>query len=477
MTLRARERLTALVMAVAVPALAAAAAAPPSPHPQVASYDLDVVFKPVDSSLEGTAQIRFADAAPRDEIAFFLHGELEVTSITLGGDTVAFRQQPVFYSHEYSLVATEVTIQTRGLDLGDRLEVVYAGPMHPSRARSPSDYMRIDEDEVLLRAYGYSLWFPVFLAAAQDWYAADFSVTLRTPPELVSVFAGRLLERRQEDGLAVSRWQAPDLPLVAAQASARPWAVHRRGEIFVYSEADAESQAMAQSILAWIEDLERLFRAWYRERPAVAQMHILQMPPYGDISSDNVVGLTGGVWRGIETDANAKRTLAHELVHPFVQPQVTRSDPIFSLAIEGFPSYFHLPALAELEGEEKYEDFLDATEKRYLEKRQTGKGRRGASLPPEKPLLEITADELSIYKDTFILSDRALLFLDYLRRELGRDRFLDFTRELFAVAELSAAAFEDAIVRWLPSRTREIHRWLRTSDFPEEFARPRRGAH
>lgn len=91
---------------------------------------------------------------------------------------------------------------------------------------------------------------------------------------------------------------------------------------------------------------------------------------------------------------------------------------------------------------------------------------------PEKPLLEISADELSTYKDTFVLDDRALLLFDYVRRQLGPERFFDLTRGLFGQPELTAASFEATLVRFLPDARDAIHRWLHTADYPPEFRLP-----
>ena len=193
------------------------------------------------------------------------------------------------------------------------------------------------------------------------------------------------------------------------------------------------------------------------------------MPEYGDISSGNVTGITFWIWQKFTEDENTQRALAHELVHPYTAVPVARTDSLFSLAIEGFPSYFHLPILADHLGDDFYNRFLGWMEKLYLDKRATGKDRRGNPIPPEKPLLEITADELSTYKDEFVLSDRALLFLNYLRSRMRGPDFAKFTSELFNREKLTTREFRELIEKHLPGSSGDIEIWLATTDYPDRF--------
>jgi hypothetical protein len=137
----------------------------------VESYELDLSFRPDSAALRGRATVNFdSGSSPDDEISFYLHGELEVLDVQRGngdGTSLPFEQEKVYYHSDYSLVATRVVVDPLKEAL-TRLLIEYAGPFNPSRARSPSDYMRIAGDGVYLRSYGYSLWFPVFLEARAD---------------------------------------------------------------------------------------------------------------------------------------------------------------------------------------------------------------------------------------------------------------------------------------------------------------------
>ena len=105
----------------------------------------------------------------------------------------------------------------------------------------------------------------------------------------------------------------------------------------------------------------------------------------------------------------------------------------------------------------------------YLERRRTGLDRRGNQLPAEKPLLMLTADEISDYKDRFVLNDRALLFFDWMRTRMGTARFNQFTRELFSLESLDSDRLVSIIEAHLPDSRDDTALWLRKTEFPERF--------
>jgi hypothetical protein len=267
----------------------------------------------------------------------------------------------------------------------------------------------------------------------------------------------------------ISVWTAEKIPLHAAQCTAQRFAITAAGDCFLYHYTDSLSQAAAVQIRDFAREITSRYNSFYRRKEAGEPLYLMEMPRYGDISSGNVTGLTYWTWQAFSSDVNAKRALAHELVHPFVATPVERSDSLYALAVEGFPSYFHLPIMADLLGNDWYTGFIDWMERLYLDNRNTGKDRRGNQLPPEKPLLAITAEELSTYKDEFVLDDRALLFLNFLYREMGREGFFDFTRALFSRDHLNSVSFRDVILTYLPKAASDVDIWLTTTEFPERF--------
>jgi hypothetical protein len=439
-------------------------------NPKVSTYELDVSFYPETASMEGHAFVRFepAEVDPRT-LTFFLHGELFVESIHAGGHSLDVKQDQVLYDFDYSLVATRVRVELQGKSLENGLNVTYSGSFNPSAARSPSDYMRIDSDGVFLRAYGYSLWFPTFLEAERDSYPVSFSkVTLRTPLDFETVFVGRKVAEREESDQRVTEWVAEGVDLFAAQCTAQRYSVTAHGGYFLYHHEDDASRQAAERILLFAKQLNAFYKNVYKKEADAPQFHIMEMPRYGDISSGNVVGINSELWTELDETSYPARVLAHELVHPFVHVYTDRSDPLAALAVEGFPSYFHLPIMAELLGEDYYQSYMRRTEERYLQKKASGVDRRGDPLPPEKPLLEIGEDEIGTYKDLFLLSDRALLFFDYLRRQMGHDLFFAFTRDLFNRKELDLRTFEATVLEYLPEAGEDLDLWLRSTEYPEE---------
>ena len=73
------------------------------------------------------------------------------------------------------------------------------------------------------------------------------------------------------------------------------------------------------------------------------------------------------------------------------------------------------------------------------------------------------------YKDMFVLSDRALLMMDDLRRRMGRENFDAFCRDIFNRHSLDLAGFREAVLGRLPSDAERLRVWLETNDYPEEL--------
>ena len=458
----------AAMLAVVAPGTPVAAVA--NSLPLVQDYRLDATFVPETSRMSGQAVITFADGhATTSAARFYLHGELQVDSVRAGADKITFEEQRVFYDHDYSLIANAVRLS--GLaGPTTSITVWYSGHFHPSSARSPSDYMRIDSDGVFLRAYGYSLWFPVFLEPRAEDVAVNFSaVTLRTPEAYTSVFVGTKTGERTEAGQRITTWTAAAVSPFAAQCTAQRYEVLSDGTYFLYHYRDSLSAAMAKSIMALAADLNREFARCYRKPRASGQFHLLEMPRYGDISSDNVTGVTYWIWQKFTSDENAQRALAHELVHPYTDVPVARTDSLYSLVVEGFPSYFHLPILARRLGDRFYNGFLGWMESLYLDKREKGVDRRGNPVPHEQPLLAISADELSTYKDEFVLSDRALLFLNWLHSKMGETKFFEFTADMLNRSTLTTQGFRTLVERYLPGSQRDVNTWLATTEYPGRF--------
>jgi hypothetical protein len=468
--------------------------------PAAKSYELDVRFEPEaelsfaelvsllaglkfdenrDNSvkkypfIQGTATMQVElGGEPVDTLDFYMNGELRAGVVKINDREYEFSQKPVYYRYNYSLIANQVSVDIGGLTDEATVYIEYAGFFHPSLVRGAGEYTRIEPDGIYLRSYGYSLWFPVLLEDRGDPFrTAEFkSVNITTPQNLKAVFTGRRVREFIHDGLRTSEWTTEEVPIFAAQCTARPYEVSEKDGIFIYHMPDPKSRLNAEQIRDFSSRLLKLFAQRYRQIQENPQYHIAEMPNFAsDISSGNMIGLTSQTWHNFDTDEHHKTTIGHEYVHPFVMPLVARTDPLFALGLEGFPSYFHLPVIADLLGEPWYRNYMSRIEKLYLQKKETGQDQRGNRLPTEKPLYALTAEDVSTYKDTFLLNDRARLFLNYLLHRMGRDRFWDFTRELFSSGEMSMSRFKALIEKHLPGSGEDVRVWLEENDYPERF--------
>jgi hypothetical protein len=438
---------------------------------RVRSYTIDATFEPARERMSAVAGILFEPGTTGgNTLCFYLHGELRVDSVKVAGVPFAFSQEIVCHEDDYSRVANRIEIEVRDVDLSGGVVIGYSGYFHPSVAGAISNYMRIDGGGVFLRSIGYSLWFPVTVESWRDSHEVSFpSVKLRTPPGFRAVFAGHRVREFEDGDWRVSEWSAPELELFDAQCTARRFDVLKGGGFELYHLRDPAAGERAREILSFTSRLESFYRTHYRRAVSDYSFCILQMPEFGDIASGNVIGLSDEVWNEFDESDWQGRTVAHELVHPFVS--LPSTEELAALVIEGFPSYFHLPALADDLGEEWYGRYMDDVERAYVGKRLTGKGRRGNPLPQEKAIFEITAGEIGVYKDRFVLSDRVLLFFDFLRRRMGGATFLRFTSDLLNRDRLDLDTVVGVVESYLPGSGGDVRRWLKTTEFPDRWRR------
>ncbi|MEE8577649.1 MAG: hypothetical protein V3T31_10375 [candidate division Zixibacteria bacterium] len=437
----------------------------------IKSYSLDVSFTPERGLMTGEAVMLpdYVGKTP-DSITFYLHGELSVDSVKVGNQTIDTRQTQVEFFYDYSLLANEIAIPLENVDRQENIEMFYSGHFAPSDARSPSDYMRIDSGGVFLRGYCYSLWFPVSLEDRSDGYLSDFiDVKLRTPEDFTSIFVGNRLKVYQENGQNVSQWQSLNTSIINVQCTAQRYVEATLGSVTAYFSDDPNTRKQVDRILEAVQLMLAMYSERYKKDAAVDQFHIMETPPFADISAGNVTGLTADRWRNPEAYEGLKTTAAHELVHAFVDIDVPRSDPLFALAIEGFAVFFDIPAVAGDFGSDSYNEVMVRVEKNYLKRRTDGIDKYQRKLPVEKPMADIGPDEVGRYKDRFVLADRSLLFLNYLQKEMGSDKFLKFLSELFNSGPKTYNSFIRLCEQFAPGIEKDIRLWMETTEYPDRF--------
>jgi hypothetical protein len=182
------------------------------------------------------------------------------------------------------------------------------------------------------------------------------------------------------------------------------------------------------------------------------------------------VGVSEKNFSSFDDGLISKLTIAHELVHPYVEIPVSIKNPFYAFVVEGFPSFFQVYALKRIDGESyDLDKVMRGIEKSYLEKRRTGKTRRGNKLPVEKPILKIEYNEIGSYKDRFVLRDRVWLFFYDIWNQMGDDNFDKFLKELFLLNSINYENFEELILKYLPDYGEKLNIWLNTTDYPGEL--------
>ena len=442
------------------------------PAQVVSSYTIETEFFPTDAKMDGgpvspdafmrsRALVEFSKTE-KEDLTFYLHGELAIDSIHSGSREVEHTTEMVFYYYDYSWVALKVTIKSADIGPEKYLDIHYSGFFNPSRARSLSDYMRIHRDEgVFLRAYGYSLWFPVFTEIEEDSYQAEFkSVSVKVPADFKVIVAGELVAESVSDNVLRSVWKPGVMDIMNMQCTARKYRTNTKDNIFVYYLDDEEN---SRKILNFAIALRKLYSRNLRNIKATIPIYIMEMPEYGNISSGNVVGISKRVYDDFENDQHSRLTIAHELVHPYVYIPVSKDNPFCALVVEGLPSFFQVYALRKIDKKFDLEEKMEEKERQYLAKREK------QNFTKEKPVLQITFDEIGLYKDHFVLNDRVWLFIYDLWEKMGDEKFDAFLKKLFSWDGIDYKKFEGLVLEFIPDFKDELNTWLRTTDYPEEM--------
>lgn len=445
---------------------------------KASAYTIDVEFFPAEAQMygvdvspahfmRGSAIIDLADEI-NENTEFFLHGELRIDSVIMNGSRVEHRSEKVIYNYNYSGLAVKTGLTDIPKPGSKKMQVFYSGFMHPSKARSISDYMRIDEEQgVFLRSFAYSLWFPVFLEDGEQWHPATFDmITVKLPAGFKSVITGELVSETEKDGSYVAEWKPGLVDIFEVQCTARKYELLEKNGISVYYLNDKEQ---AGNILDFSMKLKKFCYDKLREYADNRHLYIMEMPQFGDISSGNVIGLQSARFSNFDKSMSSMATITHEFVHPYLSIPVAMNSPLYTMVLEGFPSFFQIYVLDGIIDDYDPESEMIRVEENYMEKKRTGLNRRGQKLPEEKPVYEITADEIGHYKDNFVLSDRLWLFMFDLWQQMGDNKFEKFVKELFSLNNINTGIFEELILDYLPAYGDRLDTWLRTSEYPDSL--------
>lgn len=447
------------------------------------AYDLDVAVWADDVPFACRARltVRNAGSEPLDRFVFRLHSELDVREVRDDaggrlGHTKTVEAYDLAYTGD---IAVHAVFLSRPLDPGEErpLIAVYGGPFSPSAARSPSDYMRIDEEGAYLRGMGYSLWFPV--QASWNWNtAAAFTVALDVPAAWRPLAFGELVSEKRRGDRNISRWATGSAwPLLFCHLSATAWDAAGGRAFRVYHRRTAESRSAAVRYADVAEKLVAFYRSHYGAGPSISTVFLAELCPYGGISAGNVIGIPTDRFTGVADASRSTETLellAHELAHAFVIPATASDAPGSALLIEGFPSYFHSLALDDVLGSGFYRQFVARAWNTYHDRVDAGRT-LGSGLPPEVALLDLGDSDVGRYKDVFLLDDRFVVLMDRLRSLVGPESFLRGTGKFLARHRTAPARFRDFVSALESASGKQlgsfVERWFGTAEpLPEAWA-------
>ena len=288
------------------------------------AYDLDVAIcaEGIPFSCRARLSVRNAGSEPIDRLVFRLHSELAIREILdARGRSLEHTVSVASYDLSYTGdIAVHTVRLRRSVPSGgsSRVTARFDGAFSPSNARTPSDYMRIDEEGAYLRGTGYSVWFPV--QEDYDWNtAATFAIAVDVPAAWRPLAFGELLGEKVEDDRVVSRWatDAP-WPLLFCHLAATEWDVIEEGPFRVYHRRTDDSRSAAAEYVRIGAGLLSFYRANYGDRLLTKRIFLAELCPHGGISAGNVIGIPVDRFAEVTDERKAEETLellAHELVH------------------------------------------------------------------------------------------------------------------------------------------------------------------
>lgn len=436
------------------------------------TYDIDLKIIPDEASLEATARITFDEADTQPE-HLYLHGELRHSALAINGVPVEVEAEVVYHWNNYSLTALKVPLESPDGSTIETIDIEYAGMMNRSASRYRSDYYRIDDTGAYLRGDLNSYWFPAFAESRERMDRVTFNeIRVETPLDFHAVVGGDKLEEGVTEDGRYSIWSTGEINPVMLQLSAARFERFEGPGITTYALRDEASLAKGNSILDFASQIGAVFREIFGPVAMNGQMlHVMQLPEYADIFSLSVIGLSEDRWRDFDPAGGSGRTLAHELIHPYVMRPAPVDDPVYALAREGLAASLYLQALINVTGRESYDAYIERLQPFYvtvLERVASGDDR----YPPEIAIYDIRGSEgISQYKDTYVLSFRVRLMMDYLYRSLGHEAFFAAIDEALSHEELTADRFEAPFIARDPSLEDDLRVWLQTSEYPERFQR------
>lgn len=451
--------------------------------PEITAYDLqiEVWTNEVPIQVDGKLEVRNLDSYSLQSLTLYLHPELSVTSVTdRDGRPIEYETKLIAHDWSYTKsLAAHSLILTEPIAPGDTqiVQLSYKGSFSPSSLRSPSDFMRIDKGGAYLRGLGYSLWFPVTVRDDID-LAATFHIQLDVPAEWTGVAFGDL-ERTKNSGQRSLSWWRTQSPfkLLRAQLFASPLEVFEGRRLSIFAKPG--SFRSARKLIEFGDRLLEFFADNYGSTDGIGRNYVVETCPYGCIASGNVIGLSPDVFQRVGTsdiDFETYDLIAHEFVHVFVTSLINRDAPGAALLLEGFPSYFHVPALTSILGNDYHKWFMQRAWLSYREgmNGQTDKS-NDPSIPIEKPLVEIGIEEIPYYKDRYLLSDKFSILLDRLQEQIGTDVFFGACKDFFAHAATHSVTIDDFFRTLAVHSKRDlsefVSRWLSsTESLPESWA-------
>jgi len=324
-------------------------------YPTVSRYALDITFSPGQSAMSGTREYILPKSRLIDStITFFLHGECGCRSIIQSGKPVKFSsrsrvlQLRLFSDRQYG-----TSVCTRHSLPRDSLIVYYHGYFNPSKARSPSDYMRVDQ----FRHPASRI--PVFtlvsgVLARFDVQLCDNFQTgrVQNPRTIPAVFVGKYLTDTVKSGVRISPGQQRILTCHWLKCRPSDAETHAARRIVRVYYPDNASAGQALKVLRLYRSTSHRVSHLYDRNAAAPEHYVLECLRRRYFIW-NVTVCSESTWATVRRKYSRAKGTGARVVASVFDARVPERDPSTHWP-RRIPSYFHLPVMAGIVGRDWY---------------------------------------------------------------------------------------------------------------------------
>lgn len=333
-------------------------------HTNIKNYALEMVIDYEQKKLYANCELSLSYEGEKEltEIPFVLYRLLKVTSVSINGQNIPFKQEirsfedwDVFQVNFVQIFLPETISYTKKL----RLSIEYEGSLR-GYSETELTYVRdkIDEDFTIIRPE--CLPYPILgtpkFSTLKNISAGNFTYHLKitVPDSLNVVNGGALIDSVSTNGLTTYEYKSvkPTYQIVATIAKYQ--SIEHRGISTFYFENDSEEALKVhEEMLVAFE----LYSKWWGKLDRSNNFLLIEIPEnYGSQATENYIIQTASAFN----EPNQIRQLYHEISHLWNVKSTDKNPPRWNEGLATFIEYLTIEKL-------KNRNVLDSVTNEYYQ--------------------------------------------------------------------------------------------------------------